>query len=237
MDESPCLLGDSQTRVCDTGPQFTAISLFRCGSQRHSAIRTSRPRVSGLSGSDPETQRQQLLAAGVALSRIYQDVGVSGTSGTNIRWGWHSLDSRLAQGDTLVVVSIDRIGRRWLDTIGNIHDLQRRGVRICSLADNEQSWAQYLDADPDSPESFLSYTLAGFAAWVSDQELVSIRRRTKAGLEKAKVDGKKLGAPRRLSEEQEAAAIQMVATGVSQRRVARSFGVSPATVRRAVKRE
>ena len=114
---------------------------------------------------------------------------------------------------------------------------KRRGVRIRSLADNEQSWAQYLDADPDSPESFLGYTLAGFAAWVSDQELVSIRRRTKAGLEKARADGKKLGAPRRLSEEQGAAVIEMVASGVSQRRVARSFGVSPATVRRAVKRE
>jgi hypothetical protein len=62
-----------------------------------------RPRVSELSGSDPETQRQQLLAAGVALSHIYQDVGVSGTSGTNSRRGWHSLDTRLAQGDTLVI--------------------------------------------------------------------------------------------------------------------------------------
>ena len=40
-------------------------------------VRTSRPRVSELAGSDPETQRQQLLAAGVALSHIYQDVGVS----------------------------------------------------------------------------------------------------------------------------------------------------------------
>ena len=102
-------------------------------------VRTSRPRVSELAGSDPETQRQQMLAAGVALSHIYQDVGVSGNSGTNSRRGWHSLESRLAQGDTLVVVSIDRIGRRWLDTMGNIHDLQRRGVRIRSLADNEQS--------------------------------------------------------------------------------------------------
>ena len=177
-------------------------------------IRTSRPRVSELSGSDPVTQRQQLLAAGVAISHIYQDVGVSGTSGTNSRRGWHSLDFRLGQGDTLVVVSIDRIGRCWLDTMGNIHDLQRRVVRIRSLADNEQSWAQYLDADPDSPESFLGYTLAGFAAWVSDQELVSIRRRTKAGLENARAGGKKLGAPRRLSEEQEAAAIEMVALSV-----------------------
>ena len=178
-----------------------------------------------------------MLAAGVALSHIYQDVGVSGTSGTNSRLGWHSLDSRLGQGDTLVVVSIDRIGRRWLDTMGNIHDLQRRGVRIRNLADNEQSWAQYLDAAPDSQECFLGYTLAGLAAWVSDQELVSILRRTKAGLEKAKADGKKLGAPRRLSDEQEAAVIEMVASGISQRRVARSFGESPVTVRRAVKRE
>ena len=118
-------------------------------------VRTSRPRVSELSGSDPETQRQLLLAAGVALFHIYQDVGVSGTSGINSRRGWHSLDSRLAQGDTLVVVCIYRIGRRWLDTMGNTHDLQRRGVRVRSLADNEQSWAQYLDADPDSPESSL----------------------------------------------------------------------------------
>ena len=67
--------------------------------------------------------------------------------------------------------------------------------------------------------------------------LLSIHRRTKAGLDKAKADGKKLGAPRRLSEEQEAAVIEMVGSRVSQRRGARSFGVSPATVRRAVKRE
>ena len=65
-------------------------------------VRTSRPRVSELANSDPETQRGQLLAAGVALSHIYQDVGVSGTSGANSRRGWHSLDPRLAQGDTLV---------------------------------------------------------------------------------------------------------------------------------------
>ena len=159
-------------------------------------VRTSNPRVSELSGSDSETQRQQLLAAGVALSHIYQDVGVSGTSGTSSRRAWHSLDSRLAQGDTLIVVSIDRIGRRWLDTMGNIHDLERSGVRIRSLAGNEQSWAQYLDADPDSPESFLGYTLAGFAAWVSDQELVSIRsrqRRSRQALSASKLSKDGMG--------------------------------------------
>ena len=75
-------------------------------------VRTSRPRVSELVGSDPGTERQQLMAADVALSHIYQDVGVPGDSGTNSRRGWHSLDSRLGQGDTLVMVSIDGIWRR-----------------------------------------------------------------------------------------------------------------------------
>ena len=81
----------------------------------HGYVRPSRPRVSELAGSDPETQRQQLLADGVVLSHIFQDVGISGTSGTNSRRGWHSLDSHLTQGDTLVVVSIDRAsgGAGW----------------------------------------------------------------------------------------------------------------------------
>ena len=40
FSQLPCL-GGSQTRVCDTGPQVTPFSLFRCGSQTYSAIRTS----------------------------------------------------------------------------------------------------------------------------------------------------------------------------------------------------
>ena len=52
--------------------------------------RPSRPRVSELAGRDPEAQRRQMLAFGVGLSRIYQDVCVSGTSGTNSWRGWHS---------------------------------------------------------------------------------------------------------------------------------------------------
>ena len=115
-------------------------------------VRSSRPRVSELSGSDLDTQRQQMLAARVALSYTYQDVGVSGTSGTNRRPGWHSLHSRLAQGDASVVVSIDPIGRHWLDTKGNIYDLQRRGLRIRSLADMEGGAAGQAPGDVHSTD-------------------------------------------------------------------------------------
>ena len=41
LKASTIVWGGSQTRVCDTGPQFTPFSRFRCGSQRYSAICTS----------------------------------------------------------------------------------------------------------------------------------------------------------------------------------------------------
>ena len=86
--------------------------------------------------------------------------------------------SRLAGGDTLVVVAIDRIGRTWQDTIRSICSLRDRGVKIRSLAEAEAQWTKYLEADEGSPESFFGQVLVMFAAWEADQELESIKRRT-----------------------------------------------------------
>ena len=52
---------------------------------------------------DPASQELQLGRAGVPLANIHRDVGVSGTTGTQGRQGWHQLDGRLADGDTLMV--------------------------------------------------------------------------------------------------------------------------------------
>ena len=87
-------------------------------SQLYGYIRTSRQQVGGVAGSDPLTQERQLAGAGVPAHLVYRDVGVSGRTGTNTRAGWRALDARLGDGDTLVVASIDRIGRRWLNTCG-----------------------------------------------------------------------------------------------------------------------
>ena len=46
----------------------------------------------------------------------------------------------------MVVAAIDRLGRRYLKTMWAIYDLQRRGIRLRSLADNEVQWTKYLDA-------------------------------------------------------------------------------------------
>ena len=197
----------------------------------------SRPRVSELAGSDTEPNASRcwppawrFLTSIRTSASPGPPVPTAGGAGTLWTPGWPRATPWLWCPSTASG------GAGWTpwatSTTCNGAD-----VRIRSLADNEQSWAQYLDADPDSPESFLGYTLAGFAAgcptrnWCPSAAVprrVWRRRRRTAG---------NWALPRRLSEEQEAAAIEMVASGVSQRRVAGSFGVSPATIRRAVSRE
>ena len=95
-------------------------------------IRTSRQRIQGTSGSDPAAQARQLHQDGVPEANIHRDVGISGGTGTNSRAGWRALDAKLAAGDTLVVVAIDRIGRRWMDTVNAVRDLRTREVKIKS---------------------------------------------------------------------------------------------------------
>ena len=109
-------------------------------SQLYGYIRTSRQRVGGVAGSDPLTQERQLAGAGVPSHLVFRDVGVSGRTGTNTRAGWRALDARLGDGDTLVVASIDRIGRRWLNTLRTLCSLRDRGVRVRSLSSSEGPW-------------------------------------------------------------------------------------------------
>ena len=78
------------------------------------------------------------------------------------------VDKQLAQGDVLVVAAVDRIGRRRMDTISILRDLRSRGVRLRSLAEQEQTWTRYLDADPESPEANDGDILTSFFSWQAD---------------------------------------------------------------------
>ena len=156
-------------------------------------IRTSRQRIQGAAGSAPAAQARQLHQDGVPEANIFHDVGVSGGTGTNSRAGWRTLDAKLAAGDTLVVVAIDRIGRRWMDTVNTVRDLRTRAVKIRSLAQSEATWVTYLDAEPDTAEAVIGDILTTFMAWAAEQELQAVSRRTRAGLERARAEGKTLG--------------------------------------------
>ena len=200
-------------------------------------IRTSRRLQEGVPGMDPASQELQLRRAGVPLDCIHRDVGVSGTTGTQGRQGWHQLDVRLAVGDALVVVAIDRIGRNWQDIVRSICELRDRGGKIRSLAEAEAQWTRYLEADEGSPEAFFGQVLVMFAAWVADQELQSVKRRTREGLERAREQGKTLGPPRKVGPGQVETMRRMGDEGASLRRIAADFECSASTVLRALRQE
>ena len=77
---------------------------------------------------DPESQELQLRRAGVPWENLFRDIGVSGSTGTQERRGWHRLDNRLAGGDTLV-------GENYLpDTLrfreGKLHPIRPPHARL-----------------------------------------------------------------------------------------------------------
>ena len=135
-------------------------------------------------------------------------------------------------GEAGGVVAIDRIGRRWMDTVNTVRDLRARKVKIRSLAQSEATWVTYLDAEPDTPEAVIGDILTTFMAWAAEQEMQAVSRRTRAGLQKARAEGKTLGPPRIIDDDQVEAMARLRREGQSLRSIGRLFGVSRTTVQR-----
>ena len=192
-------------------------------------IRTSKEQEAGQRGMDPETQRRALTAAGVPERQVYADIDVSGIAGVASRNGWRALDSKLQRGDTLVVAALDRVGRRSIDVMGVIFDLVNRGVRLRSLADAE-AWARGLDADPDSMEWMSAILIAQVCSFAAQLERQAIARRTRAGLERARAEGKRVGRPPALTEETLIAVRQDLAEGMPVAAVARKYNTPRTTL-------
>ena len=196
-------------------------------------VRTSKGHDPDRPGMNPETQRRDLANAGVPECNIHSDTDVSGYAGVAARNAWRSLDSKLKR-DTLILSALDRLGRRSIDVMWSICDLVNRGVRLRSLAANEP-WAKGLDADPESMEWMTAMLIAQVCAFAAQLERQSIARRTRAGLERARAEGKRLGRPPVLDEDQLTAIRQDVEEGMAVA-AARKYGVPRSTLRSALER-
>lgn len=192
-------------------------------------VRTSKEQEADRRGMDPETQRRAIIAAGVPERQVYSDIDVSGFAGVATRNGWRALDARLQRGDTLVIAALDRVGRRSIDVMGAIYSLVNRGVRLRSLADTE-TWAEGLDADPDSVEWITATLIAQVFAFAAQLERQAIARRTRAGLERARAEGKRLGRPPALTEETLTAIQQDLAEGMPVAAAARKYAIPRTTL-------
>jgi len=79
-----------------------------------------------------ERQLDALTAAGIPAERIYSDK----KTGTTVeRPGLTKMLGYARSGDTIVVHTLDRLGRNLREVLNLVHDLAGRGIGVRSLAD------------------------------------------------------------------------------------------------------
>ncbi|WP_329520690.1 recombinase family protein [Spirillospora sp. NBC_01491] len=79
-----------------------------------------------------ERQLDALAAAGIGDERIHVD---KKTGATVDRDGLNALLGYARPGDTIVVHTLDRLGRNLREVLNLVHDLAERGIGVRSLAD------------------------------------------------------------------------------------------------------
>jgi len=169
------------------------------------------------SDQNPQAQADALKAAG--CDKIINEK-VSGASAT--RPQLDKLLASMGQGDVLVVVRLDRLGRSLLHLIEVVRTLERQGTGLLSLSEA---------IDTTTAGGRLIFHVMGALAEFERQLIIE---RTQAGLAAARKRGARVGRPRALTAAQIKHARALIAEGERPVAIARSLGVDRATLYRAM---
>ena len=130
----------------------------------------------------------------------------------------------LREGDTFVVTKPDRLARSVPDMLAIVADLDRRNVAVRIIS---------MGVDTTTPTGMLMLTvLAGVAAW--EREIMLERQR--AGIIKAKAEGKYKGRPPTMTAAKIMDARILLAEGHSRTQIAERYGVDASTLYRALRK-
>ncbi|MDP8299182.1 MAG: recombinase family protein [Candidatus Tantalella remota] len=140
---------------------------------------------------DPQNQLQPLRDYAKALKGIvveeYVDLASGGGSADRVRFLQMLEDADKHKFDLVLIWALDRFSREGIsNTLGYLDRLKRNGIALKSL---QESWL-------DTRDESLGQLLIAIFSWVAAQERLRIVERTKAGLKKAKANGKRLGRPK-----------------------------------------
>jgi DNA invertase Pin-like site-specific DNA recombinase len=168
-----------------------------------------------------DQQVDALTAAGVDDSRVYSDK-LSGTSTREQRPGLAALLDYAREGDAIVVVGIDRLGRNAAEVMGTIRELGERGIVLRSLREGIDT------------ANATGRMVAGVLASLAELELELGRERRSAAREARRARGQAIGRPKALDASKSALAHRMHTSGESASTIAAALGVSRATVYRVL---
>jgi DNA invertase Pin-like site-specific DNA recombinase len=124
-------------------------------------------------------------------------------------------------GDVIVVTKLDRFARNTRELLNTLHDLEQRAIGFKSLGD---------PVDTTTPSGRLVTQI--FAA-IAEFERANIAERCRAGLARAKADGRHLGRKPKLDAKQRAEVQRLQADGMTQRAIARLLRIDQSTISRS----
>lgn len=166
-----------------------------------------------------DRQETDLRAAGVRRDNLYVDQGVSGARATRPQFN-RALDALEAK-DTLVVTTLDRLGRSTQNMLDFAQELRGRGagLRVLNLGGG--------DVDTSTPMGSMLFTIM---AALAHMEHDIKRERIVDSIGKRREAGKDLGGrPRLISDNKIRNALRLVDGGEPAAQVSRDLGMSRAT--------
>lgn len=166
-----------------------------------------------------DQQVDALAAAGVESNRVYRDK-LSGMSTREQRPGLAALLDYAREGDAIVVVGIDRLGRNAAEVMSTIRELGERGIVLRSLREGIDT------------SNATGRMVAGVLASLAELELELGRERRTAARDARRARGQAIGRPKALDQSKVALAQRMHASGESATTIAATLGVSRATIYR-----
>jgi DNA invertase Pin-like site-specific DNA recombinase len=168
-----------------------------------------------------DQQIDALVEAGVDGARIYSDK-LSGTSTREQRPGLAALLDYAREGDAIVVVGIDRLGRNAAEVMTTIRELGERNIVLRSLREGIDT------------SNATGRMVAGVLASLAELELELGRERRASAREARCARGQHIGRPKALDQSKAGLARRMHASGESANTIANTLGVSRATVYRVL---
>ncbi|WP_104131374.1 recombinase family protein [Cryobacterium sp. M91] len=172
-----------------------------------------------------DQQQIDILAAGIRRDDLYVDHGISGARASRPQFD-RALDA-LQDGDTLVITTLDRLGRSTQNMLAFAEELHGRGagLRVLNLGGG--------DVDTATPMGSMLFTIM---AALGQMEHEIKRERVVDSINKRREAGKDLGGrPRLITDSQIRNARRLIDAGEIATTVARDLGMSRATFYRRTK--
>lgn len=143
--------------------------------------------------------KDQNLDRQVTLLKQYVDEAFilsDKASGKNFeRPKWELLNNVLDQGDTLIICSLDRLGRNYKQIRDVWKDLFDRKVNV-KILDCELLSTNHEDYETDSMKLLMTNVAFEMFAYIAENERTQIKQRQAEGIQVAKSAGKHLGRPK-----------------------------------------